>query len=111
MFTAVPLAGGTFALLATLGAVTTYTNTGLSGATNYYYKIAAYDTNSFESAATSEVTGKTMAADSGGIMGGGGGGGSAPTPVYTVIPGTELRPSVGPHRLPQGRQFLQLPLP
>ena len=79
--------GGTFALLATVGAVTTYTNTGLSGATNYYYKIAAFDTSSFESAATAEATGKTMAADSGGIMGGGGGG-SAPTPVYTVIPGT-----------------------
>ena len=80
--------GGTFALLATVGAVTTYTNTGLSGATNYYYKIAAFDTSSFESAATAEATGKTMAADSGGIMGGGGGGGGAPVSVYTVIPGT-----------------------
>ena len=80
--------GGTFALLATVGAVTTYTNTGLSGATNYYYKIAAFDTSSFESAATAEATGKTMAVDSGGIMGGGGGGGGAPVSVYTVIPGT-----------------------
>ena len=53
--------GGSFALLATLGAVTTYTNTGLSAATNYYYKIAAYDTSSFESTAGSEATGKTMA--------------------------------------------------
>ena len=51
--------------------------------------MAGYDTSSFESSASSEASAKTMAADSGGIMsGGGGGGGGAPTPVYTVIPGT-----------------------
>ena len=54
--------GGSFALLATLGAVTTYTNTGLSAATNYYYKIVAYDTLAVLSRlAGSEATGKTMA--------------------------------------------------
>jgi len=80
--------GGSFPLIATVS-TNSYTNTGLSAATTYYYKVGAYDTSSFESTATEAVSAKTMAADSGGIMsGGGGGGGSAPTPVYTVIPGT-----------------------
>jgi len=79
--------GGSFPLVATVS-TNSYTNTGLSAATTYYYKVAAYDTSSFESEAGSEASAKTMAADSGGIMGSGGGGGGAPTPVYTVIPGT-----------------------
>ena len=79
--------GGSFPLLATVGAVTTYTNTGLSAATTYYYKIGAYDTNSFESTSTEAVSARTLSADSGGIIGSDGGG-SVPTPVYTVIPGT-----------------------
>ncbi|RJQ32488.1 hypothetical protein C4572_01120 [Candidatus Parcubacteria bacterium] len=79
--------GGTFANVATIAAGTnSYTDTGLSGGTTYYYKIAAYDTNSFESAASSEVSAKTLAG--GGGAPGGGGGGTVPTPVYTVIPGT-----------------------
>jgi len=76
---------GSFPLVATVSA-NSYTNTGLSAATTYYYKVGAYDTSSFESTATEAVSAKTLSADSGGIMSGGGGGG-APTPVYTVIPG------------------------
>jgi len=81
--------GGSFPLIATVSA-NSYTNTGLSAATTYYYKVGAYDTSSFESISTEAVSAKTLSADSGGIMsgGGGGGGGGAPTPVYTVIPGT-----------------------
>lgn len=67
--------GGTFALLATLASgITSYTNTGLSGSTSYYYKISAYNSSGFESAASSEISATTLNAPSGG-----GGGGIRPT--------------------------------
>lgn len=79
--------GGTFSLVSSAGS-NSYTDSGLSANTTYYYKVSAYDTSSFESAASSETSAKTLSAGGGGIMPSGSAGGSVPTPVYTVIPGT-----------------------
>ena len=65
---------GTFAQVATVGAnATTYSNTGLSGSTTYYYRVRAYNAsaNSSYSAIASAATSAAPAAASGG-----GGGGS-----------------------------------
>ncbi|PJE73737.1 MAG: hypothetical protein COV02_00925, partial [Candidatus Terrybacteria bacterium CG10_big_fil_rev_8_21_14_0_10_41_10] len=80
--------GGTFALVSSTGS-NSYTDTGLSANTTYYYKVAAYDTSNFESAAGSESSAKTLPAGGGGIVGGGGG--SIPPSQYVVIPGTDAQ--------------------
>lgn len=72
--------GGTFSRLGSeptvsSGSTTTYSDTGLSAGTTYYYKITSLN-SSGESAASSEVSGTTTSASSGGGGGGGGGGGS-----------------------------------
>lgn len=85
--------GGPFPLLASVGAVATYTDsTVVVGDNNYFYKIAAFDTDGFESSA-SPATGaiaivSRSSGGSGGIISGGGGGSAAtvtssPTPVVT----------------------------
>jgi len=80
--------GGTFALVSSTGS-NSYTDTGLSANTTYYYKVAAYDTSNFESAAGSESSAKTLPTGGGGIIGGGGG--SIPPSQYVVIPGTDAQ--------------------
>ncbi|MEK7130866.1 MAG: carboxypeptidase regulatory-like domain-containing protein, partial [Patescibacteria group bacterium] len=66
--------GGTFALLGST-ASNSYTDSGLTANATYYYKVSAYDTSSFESAAGSEVSAKTLSMGGGGIMSGGSAGG------------------------------------
>ncbi|OHA36248.1 MAG: hypothetical protein A3H57_01065 [Candidatus Taylorbacteria bacterium RIFCSPLOWO2_02_FULL_43_11] len=77
---------GSFALLADVGNVTSYANSGLSNGTAYYYKVSAYKSGgSSESAASSaaSATISTVAAVAvgGGPLGGGGGGVSIGTPT------------------------------
>ncbi len=72
--------GGTYSLLGSeptvgSGSTTTYSDTGLSAGTTYYYKITSLN-SSGESAASSAVSATTTSASSGGSGGGGGGGGS-----------------------------------
>ncbi len=84
---------GSFPLAATLGAVITYTDSGRTEGTTYYYKISAYNSSSNESAATSasSVTVALSSSNSSSNAGGGGGGSIAtassattPTPVTTT---------------------------
>jgi len=75
--------GGTYPLVGTVASssTVTYSDTGLSASTTYYYKISAYlydDTN--ESAASSIVSQVTSSG------GGGSGGGSSPAPTATTKP-------------------------
>lgn len=74
-----------------LAPTTNYTDTaGLSSNTTYYYKISAYDTDSFESAASSYVSATTKGGGAVIVSGGGGGTGvSEVTPHYEVSPGTK----------------------
>ncbi|MFA4890494.1 MAG: carboxypeptidase regulatory-like domain-containing protein [Candidatus Paceibacterota bacterium] len=106
--------GGSFPYLAT-ASTNSYSSAGLTGNTAYYYRVSASNANG-ESAATTTVSAITCASVSNGVVSGascaltcnggyhassgsciltggggiigGGGGGNAPTPVYTVIPGT-----------------------
>ncbi|MEK7087680.1 MAG: peptidoglycan-binding protein [Patescibacteria group bacterium] len=70
-----------FPLLATIsgGSTVTYTDSGVSGGTTYYYKVAGFsDSGAQESAASAAVSAQSPGAGGGG--GGGGGGGSSPAP-------------------------------
>ena len=72
--------GGTFARLGsepTVGAVTSYSNTGLDNGTTYYYKIT-----SLNASGESAASGAVLATTSGG--GGGGGGSAAPSATPTA---------------------------
>ncbi|MBU6431100.1 peptidoglycan-binding protein, partial [Patescibacteria group bacterium] len=70
---------GSFPLLADAGNTTSYTDTGLTNGTTYYYKISAYkNTGSPESAASSPVN-----ATASGVSGGGGTSGGGSTSVQT----------------------------
>ena len=71
--------GGSFALLATLGAVTTYTNTGLSGPRLTTTKLELTTPILLNQHPLKRFPPKHCA-DSGGIMSSGGGGGGAPLP-------------------------------
>jgi hypothetical protein len=65
--------GGTYSQVGTVGAnVTSYSNTGLSASTTYYYRVMAYNVTG-DSAQSNEVEATTSATSGGG--GGGGGGG------------------------------------
>ena len=67
-------AGGTYSQVGTVGAnLTSYSNTGLSASTTYYYRVMAYNVTG-DSAQSNEVN-ATTAVSSGGGGGGGGGGG------------------------------------
>lgn len=87
---------GTFPLRATLGAVTSYTDTGLAAGTTYYYKISAFNTANHESAATGAVTLTTTNATAASTPASSGGGGSpyigqvTPTPTPAATPGSQL---------------------
>ena len=77
--------GGTFTRLGdepTVGAVTTYSSTGLSASTPYYYKISALNATG-ESVASSEVTATTSAAASSG-------GGGGYIPAATTVTGASI---------------------
>ncbi|MBI2175307.1 MAG: carboxypeptidase regulatory-like domain-containing protein, partial [Parcubacteria group bacterium] len=85
--------GGSFALLANAGNVTSYSNTSVTNGTTYYYKIGAYKSGgSAESAASSAVSAKVSILGGGGVIGGGGGGGGGgagiPASQTVFIPGT-----------------------
>lgn len=102
--------GGTFSQIATVGAnVTTYSNTGLSANTTYYYRVRAYNTAGNSDYST-EASATTQAAPSGG--GGGGGGCFIATAAY----GSYLAPEVQVLRRfrddylltnPSGRAFVE----
>lgn len=66
--------GGPYTQIATVGTnVTTYSNSGLSASTTYYYRVRAYNANG--NSASSSVASATTSASSGGGDGGGSGGG------------------------------------
>lgn len=108
-------ANGTFSRLGSdptvsSGSTLTYSDTGLSASTAYFYKISAVNSGG-ESAASSAVSATTSSAggsnpggDSGGSSGGGGGGGSAassssspsPTPSGSATPSPSPSPSATP---------------
>ncbi len=68
-------AAGTYAEITTVAAdITTYSDTGLTAGTTYYYRVRAYNANG-NSAYTNEVSATPQAPSSGGGDGGGGGGG------------------------------------
>ena len=68
--------GGSFALLADAGNVTSYADTSATNGTTFFYKVSAYKSSgTSESAASSEVSAKVQISDSGGGAAGGGGGG------------------------------------
>ena len=72
--------GGTYAQIATVGAnVTSYSNTGLTASTTYYYRVRAYNSGG-NSSYSSEANATTSAASGGG---GGGGGGCFITTVLS----------------------------
>ncbi len=78
-------AGGSFPLLADVGTATTYTNTGLSIRTTYYYKVSAYKSSgASESAASTAVSATTFSGGDGGVIVSGGGSGSGYTTTSVV---------------------------
>lgn len=89
-------ASGSFPLLTDASSATSYTNTGLSSATTYYYKVSAYKSGGdSESTASASVSASVAAAASnvGGGPLGGGGTTNAPTSNPTVI--AQATPSGG----------------
>ncbi len=83
-------ADGTYTQIATAGAnVTTYSDTGLSASTTYYYRVEAY--NSAGDSSYSNEAGAMTQASSGGDSGGGGGGGCF---IATAAYGSYLAPEV-----------------
>ena len=66
--------GGTYSQVGTVGAnLTSYSNTGLSASTTYYYRVRAYNMTG-DSTQSNEAEATTSADDGGGGGGGGGGG-------------------------------------
>ena len=85
---------GSFPLLATVSG-TSYTNTGLTANTTYYYKVASYASGGAESAASAAVSGAPQVAGGGGVSGGGGGGSAPTVPSQTAaVPATPATPAV-----------------
>ena len=80
---------GSFPQLTQLGAVTTYSNSGLTAGQTYYYKISAFDTDNNESAASavkSVIIPSSASGSSGGSSGSSGGSASsASTPVTATV--------------------------
>jgi hypothetical protein len=80
--------GGSYSQIGTVGAnATSYSNTGLSASTTYYYRVMAYNVTG--NSAQSNEAEATTSASSGGGGGGGGGGGSCfiATVAFGLDPG------------------------
>ncbi|MBI3046037.1 MAG: Ig-like domain-containing protein [Candidatus Harrisonbacteria bacterium] len=87
--------GGSFALLADAGNVSSYADTSATNGTTFFYKVSAYKSSgTSESTASGDVNAKVQISDSGGGAGGGGGGGgggfasynygTSPTPIASL---------------------------